>query len=168
MSSDVLSPKEDSRRFDVELLVVHPFMSADEISRELQLEAHFSHNVGEPRVTPKGTSLPGVYQDTRWRHTVRHTLQDQWFANHAKQFIESLKPHREVLARFRADGGRTMLILQFLNDDYFGDEIRCATLATMIDLGLDFGIECFPLAASPENQGGAQRFDGRPGESRDP
>ncbi|WP_441242618.1 DUF4279 domain-containing protein [Tardiphaga sp. 768_D3_N2_1] len=141
--SEAYGSKEGGRRFDVELFIIHPTLRPDDISAALGLDAHFSHGVGEPRVTPKGNSLPGTYSDTRWRHTVRHTVQDQRFAQQIADFVNSMKPHSETFAKLRASGGRTNLVFQFLGDGYFGDEIRRDTLSTMIELGLNFQIECF-------------------------
>jgi hypothetical protein len=134
---------DDSRRFDVELFVTHPRLSADDISRTLDLEGHFAHSVGQPRITPNGALLQGEHKETRWRHTTRHVVQDQWFADHVVSFIESLKARREALKGLRATGGDAQLIIQFLGDGYFGDVITRDILSTLVDLELDIGIECF-------------------------
>lgn len=65
------------RRFAVELFVVHPTLHPADITAVLGLEAHVERRVGEPRRTPKGTPLPGTYRDTRWRHSVHHSVEDQ-------------------------------------------------------------------------------------------
>jgi len=49
--------------------------------------------------------------------------------------------HRAFLKSLRETGGRAQVIITFL-DGYFGDELRGPTLATMVDLCLDLGIEC--------------------------
>jgi hypothetical protein len=148
MSSETSDVEEDPRRFDVELFVVHPTLSPSDISRALGLDAHISHAVGQPRVTPKGNPLRGTYPDTRWRHTLRHTVRDQWFVAQLSEFVESLKSRREALAELRASGGKTELIIQFLGDGYFGDKIGHETLSAIVDLGLSLNIECFVV---PQN-----------------
>jgi len=35
------------------------------------------------------------------------------------------------------------VVVQFLGDGYFGDEIPQSTLAKIVDLGLSLSIECF-------------------------
>jgi hypothetical protein len=42
-----------SRRFDVELLIVHPSLNPAEISTALGLEARYAHRVDDRRKTPK-------------------------------------------------------------------------------------------------------------------
>lgn len=129
--------------FDVELFIVHPTMRPEEISSALGLEAKFFHCVGEPRRTPKGTPLPGIYSDTRWRHTSRHEAQGQHFADAVVAFVRSLEPHAPFLSRVRSTGGRAQVIVQFLGDGYFGDEIPRATLARLAELDLDLGLEVY-------------------------
>jgi len=131
------------KRFDVELFIVHPTLDPAEISAALGLDAKFSHCVGEQRKTPKGTPLEGTHRDTRWRHTRRHETPDQWFADKVAELLDRIEPHREFLKKLRATGGRACVIVQFLGDGYFGDEIPQETLKKLADLELDLGIECF-------------------------
>jgi hypothetical protein len=139
---------ETPRRFDVELFIVHPSFDPVDISGALGLEAHFSHRVRDQRKTPKGTLLSGVYPDTRWRHSIRHTVAEQWFAAEVASFVEKLEAHKDFLANVRATGGRATVIIQFLGDDYLADEIAPATLAKMAELGLALGIECYAVPQS--------------------
>ena len=146
---DSENSREDApRRVDVELFIVHPTISPDQISAALGLEGHFVHCVGDPRMTPKGTLLEGRYQDTRWRHSIRYDLMDQWFAEKIAAFVDSLVPHKRFLHSVRATGGTAEIIIQFLGDGYFGDSVPLDTLAKMTELQLSFGIECFNLPQS--------------------
>jgi hypothetical protein len=69
-----------SRRFDVQLFIVHPTLHPAEITAALGLEPSIVHRVGDRRKTSKGTLLSGNYPDTQWRHSVRYDVRDQWFA----------------------------------------------------------------------------------------
>jgi len=131
------------KRFDVELFIVHPSLDPADISQALGMEGHFSHRVGDQRKTPKGTLLPGVYPDTRWRHQIRHTVTEHLFAAEVVGFVEELETHKEFLVNILASGGRASVIIQFLGDGYLSDVIPTATLAKLADLGLALGIECF-------------------------
>jgi hypothetical protein len=137
-----------SRRVDVDLFIVHPTMSPAEITAALGIEAHIVHPVGEPRKTPRGTLLQGKYRDTRWRHSIRHELRNQWFADKIDALVNSLAPHKAFLSRVRATGGSAQIIVQFLGDGYLGDSVPLQTLATMAELQLDLGIECFTVPQS--------------------
>lgn len=136
------------RRFEIALLIKHPTLSPEDITRALKREPQFSHGVGDQRRTPKGHALPGHYRDTRWRCCERHETKDQWFSRHVAAFVDGLARHKAFLLNIRSTGGEPTLILQFLGDEYFGDDIPRDVLAKMIDLGLDFGIESYGVPQS--------------------
>lgn len=131
------------RRFDVELFIVHPTLNPAEISAALGLEAHRAHRVGDRRKTPKGTLLPGNYPDTRWRHCVRCSVTDQWYAAEVTRLVNSLEPHKAFFANLKSTGGRASVIIQFLGDGYLADEIPHVTLVKLVDLELALAIECY-------------------------
>jgi hypothetical protein len=134
-----------SRRFKVELLIVHPTMDPAEIAAALGLEGHFTQRVGDQRKTPKGTLLPGKYRDTRWRHCVRHAIKDQWFAEAVTQFVDRLAPHRAFLRDLRSTGGKAHVNLEFLGDGYFSDAIPRDVLSKLVDLELDLGLASYEV-----------------------
>lgn len=133
------------RRVDVELFIVHPTMSAAEITSALGIEAPFSQDVGHARKTPKGRPLPGQYRDTRWRRVIQYEIADQWFADKVAAFVQTLAPHKAFLHHLRASGGSAEVIVQFFGDGYLGDTIPVPVLATLTDLQLDFSIEVFAV-----------------------
>jgi hypothetical protein len=136
----------DLRRFLVQLFVVHPAMSPEAISSALGLEAHNAQAAGEPRKTPKGTPLPGIYPDTRWRHSVECAVTDQWFAAEVTRFVDRLEPHRAFLAGLRSTGGKVSVIIQLLGDGYLSDEIPATTLAKLVELQLGLAFESFVVS----------------------
>jgi hypothetical protein len=136
-----------SRRFDVELFIVHPTLDPAIITAKLGMEAQNKQRVGDPRTTPKKMPLPGNYRDTRWRHSIELELADQWFGAHVAKLVDSLIPHKAFLKNVRATGGTSCVIVQFF-DAYYGDSIARDVLAKMVDLDLDLGIECFSI---PQN-----------------
>lgn len=151
MTNDNEAGSEDQspQRFAVELLIKHPALDPAEISAELGLEAQFKHRVGNPRTTPKGTSLPGAYRDTRWRHCRRYETTGQLFADKLAELVDELEAHRAFLRGLRSTDGEACVILKFLGDNgYFGDEIPREILGRLADLELDFGIECFSVPQS--------------------
>jgi hypothetical protein len=140
--------KGASRRFDVELFIVHPNLDADEISTALGLEPQVVHRVGERQTTRSGQRLERLNRDTRWRYSVRYEVEDQWFAAKVTELVDRLMPHGEFFRKLRSSGGTASIIVQFLGDGYFGDEIARGTLAKLLELDLDFAIECFQVPQS--------------------
>ena len=129
-------------------MIVHPTLDPAEIAAALGLEAEFSHRVGDRRKTPKGTSLPGTYRDTRWRHCRDYETPNQWFAEKVAELVDCLEPYKSFLRSLRSSGGSACVIVQFLGDGYFGNEIPCDLLTRLGDLALDFGIECYTVPQS--------------------
>ena len=94
-------------------------------------------------MTPEGALLEGNYPDTRWRYSARYTVSNQWFADKVESLMAQLLPHKAFLSRLLQSGGKLSVVVQFLGDGYFGDEIPQSTLAKIVDLGLSLSIECF-------------------------
>jgi hypothetical protein len=137
------SAAEDTpRRFHVELFIKHPAIDPADISAALGLEAHSAQRVGDPRTTPKGTPVSGNYWDTRWRHCVECSVPDQWYAAEVTRLLDRLEPHKAFFANLKSTGGNACVIIHFFSDGYLSDEIPHATLAKLVELGLDLGIEC--------------------------
>ncbi len=149
-----------SKRFDVELFIVHPTIDPAEISTTLGLDAKFAHRVGDQRKTPAGTLLPGVHRDTRWRHSRRYKTGDQWFADKVVGLIDRIEPHKEFLKSLTSSGGQICVIVQFLGDGYFGDEVPKVILSRLADLDLDLGIECFTVPQGAGEMRNIQVIDG--------
>jgi hypothetical protein len=120
---------------------VHPTIDPLEITNALGLKAQRFYRVGDRRVTPKGKLLEGVYPETRWRYSVQYSPSDQWFAGKVELLLDRLEPHKKFLRQLSDTGGKLFLIVQFLGDAYFSDNLPRSTLARIIDLGLGLGIE---------------------------
>jgi hypothetical protein len=134
---------ESTKRFHVELFIVHPTLSPADISSALGLEAHSAHRVGDRRKTPRGTPLAGNYPDTRWRHCVECSVTDQWFAAEVTRLLDRLESQKEFFANLKSTDGNASIIVQFFGDGYLSDAVPLSDLSRLVELGLDFGIECF-------------------------
>lgn len=137
------------QRFAVQLFIRHPTMHPAEITAALGMDPLIQHVVGEPRRTSTGTHLPGIYQRTGWRYSNRYEVKDQWFAEELTELVDRLVPHKDFLHGLRSTGGQAMIVVQFLGDDgHFGDEIPSETLAKLVDLKLDLGLEVYMVPQS--------------------
>jgi hypothetical protein len=59
--------------------------------------------------------------------------------------IDRLAPQKTFFGNLKSTGGTASIVIQFLGDGYFGDEIPTATLAKLVDLELALAIECFTV-----------------------
>lgn len=142
---DEVENGDGERRFAVQLFIVHPTIEPSEIETALGLAGTHVHGVGDQRVTPSGTILPGTYPDTRWRYLVRYAVSDQWFVERLDEFLDGLQPHGAFLKGLRESGGTTSVIVKFLGDGYVGDDLPIATLTKLVELGVSFSLEVFAV-----------------------
>lgn len=125
------------------LLVIHPNADPAEITREVGLEPLRSWRSGEPRQTPKGTRLEGVWPDTRWSHGF--TLhKNATLETAVASALDKLKAAERYLAKLRGTGGSAELIVSLPGDAHPGASVSSELLKGLADLGVDLGIEVFP------------------------
>jgi hypothetical protein len=129
--------------FEIRLLLIHPSVDPADITREIGLEPASSWRCGEPRFTPKGTRLEGVWRDTRWTHEFDMgdvaTLEEAIASS-----ADRLAGARRLLSSLRQTGGTVELIVTLPGDAYQGASIPFALLHDLASLGIDLGIEVFP------------------------
>ncbi|MGF1622822.1 MAG: hypothetical protein ACFCUR_19720 [Rhodomicrobiaceae bacterium] len=132
-----------TQRFGLDLFIVHPSYDPADINTQVGMEGHIVQRVGDPRITPKGTRLPGRYPETRWRHCLKYEKKDQYYETEVTGFVNRLEARKVFFFELFATGGRGSLIIKFLGDDgHFGDEIPITTLAKLVDLKLTLAVEC--------------------------
>ena len=136
------------RRFDIDLLIVHPTLPPATITAAMRWQPHVVHAVGAARSTPNGMALPGHYRDTRWRYEWRYVTREQWFTFALDAAVRALEKRALFLRRLLDSGGEVHLSVQFLGDGYFGDAVAPDTLARLARLGVHFGIEVFMVPQS--------------------
>ena len=96
-------------------------MRSEEISEAIGLRPRFHRNAGEPRVSPTGTPLGGVSQQTYWTsgnlHPEHVDLTDALEAN-----LSFLAPHGDFLREFVATGGEIEYFIGWFTTDTSGGE----------------------------------------------
>jgi hypothetical protein len=124
-------------------LLIHPSADPADISRKIGLEPSRAWRFGEPRFTPKGTRLDGVWRDTRWSHAFeldRAATLETAIAS----ALEKLGASRRFLASLRETGGTAELIISLDGDAYQGALVGNELLRALADLGVSLGIEMYP------------------------
>ena len=136
------------RRFDIDLLVIHPTLPPEAITAAMRWRPHVVHPAGAARRAPNGVALPGHYRDTRWRYEWCYVTREQWFTFALDAAAQALEKRALFLRRLLDSGGKVHLSVQFLGDGYFGDAVAPDTLARLARLGVHFGIEVFMVPQS--------------------
>ena len=146
------------RRFDIDLLIVHPTLAPEAITAAMRWRPRVVHAVGAARRTPNGMALPGYCRDTRWRYEWRYVTREQWFTFALDAAVRALEKRALFLRRLLDSGGEVHLSVQFLGDGYFGDAIAPDMLARLARLGVHFGIEVFKVRQSQRRRISRRRY----------
>lgn len=127
----------------IRVLIIHPTITPEEISDEFNLNPDVSMCVGQPRRTPKGNPLSGVWPDTRWSvQEVRNG--DRYFFTRLDRLLDQFSRHRDFLRRVAETGGETNFIIELPGEANIGDTLTERTVARLADLKGLLGVEVFP------------------------
>jgi len=96
-------------KFCVSLHISHPEINTKTISKELNLTPHKTHDIGEPRITPKGKRLNGNYENTFWSLDLcdgkRLDAEEILFEDFISVQNNKLKRYRGFFEKLRKSGG---------------------------------------------------------------
>jgi hypothetical protein len=129
--------------FKMRFLLIHPNADPGDISREIGLLPLRAWRCGEPRFTPKGTRLEGVWRDTRWSHGFELD-ENATIETAIASALERLATAGRYLATLRETGGTAELIVSLAGDAQQGASVGVETVRALADLGVSLGIEVFP------------------------
>jgi len=105
---------------------------------------------GQPRRTPQGCPLDGVYPESYWwcepweRGEVVST--DLLIEDSIAEVLELLSPHKTFLNRLRTEGGRLLLWVSSYSSRNYAFELPPELLRQCAELGLTFTHDVFPIA----------------------
>jgi hypothetical protein len=125
------------------LLVIHPNADPGDITNATGLTPSRAWRCGEPRSTPKGTRLEGVWSDTRWSHSFELD-KEATIETAIASATDRLAAAGRFLASLRRTGGTAELIISLPGDTYQGASVSTERLKALAALGVGLGIEVFP------------------------
>lgn len=136
--------------YSVSLRFTHPFRSPAEITSALQLEPSRLWSVGNPRTTPKGSPLKGVYKENYWvAPIVNGSSTDVSLAGAIASALDRLEAHKGFFQDFVGSGGRSELFIGwFFDDGNSGDVLEHELLARLADFRIDVSLDVYPEDAS--------------------
>ena len=141
--------------YRVSLRLTHPQADLRELGALVEEQAGHSGGwrAGDPRVTPKGTVLGGVRNESYWTtrltrdHEPRNS-QDEDLETFLERQLDRLAPQAESLARFNQDGGRAMLFIGLFCTANSGLILSPALMAKAAALGIELGLDIYPPDAA--------------------
>lgn len=128
--------------FTISLRVWHPTEASQIIAQSLGLKAEFAHTAGEPRTTPKGETLEGVYKNTYITFSLL-TKQPGDFTEGIKGLLPLLIHHREYFRRLSDEGGRAELFVGVFIDGGTGFTLGVGAMSALADCLLELSVEYY-------------------------
>ncbi|WP_408951905.1 DUF4279 domain-containing protein [Lysobacter sp. Hz 25] len=136
-------------RYRVALQLQHPQADLRELGSYLHAAPSRSWQAGDPRVTPKGTVLPGLRQDSSWsadltpgEHPADSREED--LEAFIERQLDRLSPHAGRLQALNADGGRAGFFIGLFCGDNSGFVLSPALMAKAAALGVELGFDLYP------------------------
>ncbi len=142
----VIDPAElevyDDDLFEIDLLVKHPTMRLDAISRELGLMPSYTCSSDEVW-SATARDVPSMQRPrTAWRHTFLSRSRD--IGSALDCLLGDLEQHRAVFLRIAEGGGTSDLVVRFPCSKCCGFNISAQAVETIARCGLEFGVEVYP------------------------
>ncbi len=128
--------------YAVSLHVKHPELGSAEITSNLHLKPRRNWTVGEPRRTPKGTPLEGVYKESYCCFEFGEG-EDGELANCLRKAIGELRRYKPFLQQIRASGGSLEFFVFWYPNGDTGGSFDPELLGEMAELGITLGINVY-------------------------
>ncbi len=124
--------------YSIRLLITHPTMPVNEVTKALGMEPDYSWNAGERKFT----------NNMMWAHA-SWTEGTRLFFNEVHEILEWLHERQVFVLQLLATGGEFQLIAQLPGAVNVGDVLKVETMSLAVKLGITIGIEVFPNLAKP-------------------
>lgn len=129
-------------RVCVTVIVRHQSTRADEIASELGWKPFVAWSAGDDRVTPTGTKLSGSRKDTACTFSFDSDEEDG--TPIVAETVKHLLSRRTYVKELLSSGGTISLSVGLNGVVHSYVELSPHILRDLSELGIVFGIECFP------------------------
>ena len=144
-SADIRNVDENHYGYMISLRVRHPSLDPSEITSALQLNPDRTWRAGEPRTTPKGAPLKGVYSKTFWTRTfVEGEFRDKELPAAVGEIVDQLLPHRGFFERIRSEGGAAEFFVGWFFNRQSGGTFDSDLMSRIADLKIDLSFDVYP------------------------
>lgn len=130
--------------FAVSLRLFGGDMPHDDICRALGVTAKWQYRAGEPRVTPKGKALSGVYPSDYCVMDLA-VAQNLSLPDFLDQQVRALLTHKEIFQRFKQCSGRAEFFIGWFGDGNFGDTFPAESMMLMGEMNIDLSLDVYAL-----------------------
>lgn len=124
----------------LKLLIIHPSIEPNQISKNLALEPSLTQKKGDQVITPQGVKMSHQYKVSRWQYT-KH-LEKDW-ENELNILVKSLKNSSEFLQQIVSEGGKNIIFFAATNFPHATLEMDLDVMQMMVNMRISFGFEFF-------------------------
>lgn len=131
------------KRFNVVLLIRHPDIDPELISRELSLKPYSAFKNGSVRTLPNGNVLPGLATQSSWNHIYRYSG-DHQLGEVVEGVVKLLEEHKAFVLKLCLQGGSCQIYLQLPGDVNVGGVLPWQLMHRISSVRAELGVEVFP------------------------
>lgn len=139
--------------FRISIRVWHPSIQPEMISTALNLSPKRQWFAGEPRATPKGNPLEGVYTESYWCADITGddpvNAQDTCLEDALAEAISKLQSALPFLKSVRDASGRVEFFVGLYGRWNFGFEFAPDLLEKLSQLGIALSLDVYPSIDTP-------------------
>ncbi len=138
--------------YSIRLRVTHPTMDLDAVTDALGRSPEVIWKLGEPRRTPKGTPLPGIYKTGFWTARLldgASTRQDLGSA--LETALDLVAAGSSLFSEIAATGGSAEFFIGwFFDEGSSGDVLDHRLLAKLARMSINLSFDVYPEAIGGE------------------
>ena len=134
-------------RFCVSLHVSHPTLDLGELTQILGLKPSRVWKSGEPRVTPKGTPLEGVYKYNSWSAPLHEQKRifstDIYLEDYLEKLNQQLTPHKIKFGEIVNSGGYIEYFVGWFSEGNIGATLNPKLLKSTAELNISIRLDIY-------------------------
>jgi hypothetical protein len=153
--------KVRSFTYHVSFRVFHPTIDPKEVCNELGMEAETMWKAGEPRQTPKGTPLAGVYESSYCSFELKHSGSVN-LSSFLKRATRNLSKRKRILEHIRSTGGRSEYFIGWFANRDSGETFDFDLIGDLAALKIDLSLAVYPPEKAPGSVGSKGGHQGQP------
>ena len=128
--------------FTISLRIWHPTYASESIIQAIGLQTRFAQSVGEPRVTPTGDRLDGIYKQTFCPFRLKDKV-DGYFVDGIRDLMPSLEKFRAYFREIRESGGHSELFVGVFVEGTSGFKLEVKDTTDLAAMSLDLSVEYY-------------------------
>jgi hypothetical protein len=138
--------------YTIDIRIWHPSISPEEITRVFGIQPSNFCEAGNPRKTPKGTPLDGVYRESCWSadpfNRGEYSSTDDLAEDALNEVLEVMEPHKKFILKLRSEGARILVQISSFSGRNYALELPPELLGRFAALGVSLAHDVYPYGQS--------------------